>query len=272
LLTIKTFLEVDILEPHSPSWYKQLAKTQQGYYYPWKSALSPFNGEDAYLELVKAHLQPHLDVLDAGCGHGEVALEIAPFCQSVLAYDLVEDYIELARIEAEKRGLKNAQFICANSSATANHGQPKIPARDNSIDLFISRRGPFHWLADAKRVAKPGATIIMLTMLETALPAWHDLLPDNLSFPFPTSGSMLAEVQRRLETSGFSLHSHWTFDVPEVFENPKDLHTYLTWANFVNAPPFETTKLVLETIFEQYASNQGLAIPHRRLLWKAVVS
>jgi hypothetical protein len=114
--------------------------------------------------------------------------------------------------------------------------------------------------------------MIMLTMLETALPVWQELLPENLSFPFPTSGSMLSEVERRLETSGFSLHSYWTFDVPEVFENPKDLHSYLTWANFINAPSFETTKPVLETIFEQYAGRQGLVLPHRRLLWKAVTS
>lgn len=265
-------MEVDILEPHSPAWYKQLAKTQQGYYYPWKSTVSPFNGEDAYLELVKAHLQPQLDVLDAGCGHGDVALEIAPLCHSVFAYDLVEDYVELAQTRARERSLENVQFVCANSSAKANLGKPKIPAKDNTIDLFISRRGPLNWLADAKRVAKPGATIIMLTMLETTLPAWHELLPETLSFPFPTSGSMLAEVRGRLETNGFSLQSYWTFDVPEVFDNPRDLYIYLTWTNFANAPSFETTKPILETIFEQYANNRGLALPHRRLLWKATTN
>jgi SAM-dependent methyltransferase len=272
LPTIKTSLEVDILEPHSPAWYKQLAKVQHGYYYPWKSVVAPFNGENAYLELVKAHLHAELDVLDAGCGHGEVALDIAPLCHSVFAYDLVEDYITLAQKEAEKQKLENVQFVCANSSAKANDGHPKLPAKDKSIDLFISRRGPLHWLADARRVAKPGATIIMLNMLETALPVWSNLLPDTLSFPFPVSGSMLAEVQRRLEPSSFSLHSHWTFDVPEIFESPKELYAYLAWTNFANAPSFEMTKPVLQTIFEQYADRQGLTLPHRRLLWKAFAS
>jgi SAM-dependent methyltransferase len=250
----------------------RLAKKQQGYYYPWESTVSLFNGEDAYLELVKAHLQPHLDVLDAGCRHGEVALDIAPLCHSVFAYDLVEDYIALAQTEAEKRKLENVQFVCANSSAKANNGQPKIPAKDKSIDLFISRRGPLHWIADAKRVTKPGAAIIMLTMLETALPVWHDLLPEGLSFPFLTNGSMLAEIQRRLETSSFSLHSHWTFDVPEIFENPKDLHAYLAWSNVTDAPSFEVTKPILETIFEKHSGHQGITLAHRRLLWKAVIN
>lgn len=258
------------MNPHSPAWYKQLAKTQQGYFYPWKSVVSPFNGEDAYLELVKAHLGPNLNVLDAGCGHGEVALDIAPLCESVLAYDLVEDYITLARNEAAKRGVKNIQFISANSSAKANGGKPKLPADDTTIDLFISRRGPLHWLEDAKRVAKPGAVIIMLNPLETALPSWHTLLPERFSFPFPTNGDILGDVKQRLSQGGLELHSHWICDVPEIFEEPEELYTFLTWGNFLpSTPSFLESKAALEDIFKTYGSSNGLVLPHRRLLWKA---
>jgi ubiquinone/menaquinone biosynthesis C-methylase UbiE len=260
------------LEPHSPNWYDQLAKVQSGYHYPWKSRLSPFNGEDAYLELVKAHLNSKLHVLDAGCGHGEVALDIAPLCRSVLAYDLVENYIELAKLEAQKQRLENIQFVCANSSAKANGGKPTLPAQDTSIDLFISRRGPLHWLEDARRVAKPNATIIMLNPLETPLPVWHTLLPEECRFPVSNEGSILQKVQERLSRANLKLHSHWTFDVPEVFESSKELYTYLSWGNFTNPPSFENTKPILDTIFERYAGARGLALPHRRLLWKAIAN
>jgi hypothetical protein len=76
----------------------------------------------------------------------------------------------------------------------------------------------------------------------------------------------------RLKPSGFILHSHWTFDVPEVFENPRDLYPYLTWINFTNPPSFESTKPILDIIFERYAGARGLALPHRRLLWKAIAN
>jgi SAM-dependent methyltransferase len=257
--------------PHSPAWYKQLAKTQQGYYYPWKSVVSPFNGEDAYLELVKAHLQPQTDVLDAGCGHGDVALELSFLCHSILAYDLVEEYIALAQTRAREGGLENVQFICANSSAKANNGNPRLPARDNSIDLFISRRGPLHWLADAKRVAKPNATIIMLNPLETPFPPWHTLLPEGCSFPISSEGNVLHEVQRRLSSASLKLYGYWTFDVPEIFENTEELYSYLTWGNFANPPSFEKAQPGLKTIFEIHAGREGLILRHRRLLWKAVV-
>jgi ubiquinone/menaquinone biosynthesis C-methylase UbiE len=265
-------LGADILEPHSPAWYKQLAKMRQCYYYPWKSVISPFNGEDAYLELVKAHLQTNLDILDAGCGHGDVALELAPSCHSILAYDLVKDYIALAQARARERGLENIQFVCADSSARANNGKPRIPSEDKSIDLFISRRGPLHWLADARRVAKPNATIMMLNPLETPLPPWHELVPEGLSFPFPLEGNILTEVQTRLEASGLRLHSSWTFDVPEVFDDVAELYKFLTWNNLAESvPSFEKAKAILEAIFKEHATHEGLALPHKRLLWKAII-
>jgi mannose-6-phosphate isomerase-like protein (cupin superfamily) len=42
-------------------------------------------------------------VLDVGCGHGEVALELAPLCRSILAYDRVQPYIQLAKDAARIR-------------------------------------------------------------------------------------------------------------------------------------------------------------------------
>ena len=60
-----------------------------GYYYPWRSRLGAWNGEDAYLALVRAHLRPDADLLDVACGHGEVTLDLAPLCRSVLGYDRI---------------------------------------------------------------------------------------------------------------------------------------------------------------------------------------
>ena len=84
-----------------------MAILQDGYYYPWKSILSPQNGEDAYLTLLTQHLNPDADVLDVGCRHGEVAISIASKCRSILAYDRVERYIQIAQVSSQKLGLTN---------------------------------------------------------------------------------------------------------------------------------------------------------------------
>ena len=90
------------IRPHAPEWYDRLSTLQQGYFYPWKSQLAPRNGEDTFLDVVHQYLAPTTDVLDVGCGHGAVALELSPHCRSILAYDRVERYIQLAREAAQK--------------------------------------------------------------------------------------------------------------------------------------------------------------------------
>ena len=150
------------LQPHTPEWYDRLATLQPGYYYPWRSRLGPWNGEDAYLALVRAHLRPDADLLDVACGHGEVALDLAPLCRSVLGYDRIAPWIERAQRTAQERSVANATFVCHDSSPAANGGRARLPAADGSFDLLICRRGPFHWIEDARRVARPGAVLLMM--------------------------------------------------------------------------------------------------------------
>jgi len=169
-------------QPHTAAWYDRLATLQTGYHYPWKSRLGPWNGEAAYLALVREHLRPDADLLDVACGHGDVALEIAPHCRSILGYDRTAPWIALAQRAARERGVTNASFICHDSSLAANDGQARIPAPDASFDLLLCRRGPFHWVADARRVARPDAVLLMLIPNPTPATPWSAMLPAPLAW------------------------------------------------------------------------------------------
>jgi 2-polyprenyl-3-methyl-5-hydroxy-6-metoxy-1,4-benzoquinol methylase len=125
------------LQPQTAEWYDRLAMLQDGYFYPWRSQIGAWNGEDEYLALVRQHLRPDADVLDVACGHGAVALEIAPLCRSVLGYDRTAAWIGLAQQAAQERGLTNVTFVCHDSSAAANGGQVRVPAQDATFDLLI---------------------------------------------------------------------------------------------------------------------------------------
>jgi len=262
------------LQPHSPEWYDRLATHQDGYYYPWNSQVAPLNGETAFLDLVHQHLARNLDLLDVGCGHGGVALELAPYCRSILAYDRVESYIQIAQKNARKIGVDNLRYLCIDSSLLKNEGVAKIPAEADSFDMMISRRGPLHWLEDAKRVGRSGAILIQLNPLETPIPSWADLLPEPLR---SASGiayqyGMLNSVKRRLELGGIELHSAWTYDVPEYFSDPKELYKRLTWGYIPQeVPTWEKVTPIFTEIYQQFAGPDGLSLRHTRLLWKAVV-
>ena len=261
------------LQPHSPAWYDRLSTLQSGYYYPWRSILPSLNGEDTYLELVSQHLFPEADVLDAGCGHGEVALDIASHCRSILAYDRVAAYIQLAKEAAQQREITNVMFVCADSSAEANGGKPRIPAESASFDLLISRRGPINWIEDVRRVARPGAVLIQLNPVSTPIPIWNDELPEQLRIPPQLIGSMREVVEQRLALEGLELHSCWTFDVPEIFPDPEQLYVFLSWGcTPEEVPAFTEVRAELQALFFNHAGPDGLALRRGRFLWKAVVS
>jgi len=261
-----------MLIPHSNDWYDRLALKQQGYYYPWHSKLLPFNGEDIYLELVRQQLTPESDVLEIACGHGEVALELAPRCRTILAYDRVSSYIELAQTAVNEKGIQNVTFVCADSTAAANQGHPRLPAESGRFDLLISRRGPLHWIADARRVARPGAVLIQLMPISTVLPPWNEELPGIFRFKSYPYDGMYEHVKERLAAAGLRFHSTWTFERPEIFGDVEQFYRKLSWGfDSTEVPSFGEIQSRLESLFAQYAGAEGLAVPHGRFLWISVV-
>jgi ubiquinone/menaquinone biosynthesis C-methylase UbiE len=269
------------LIPQTGPWYDRLATLQEGYVYPWRSSLGEWDGEDAYLALVHRHLRPDLDVLDVACGHGEVACEIAPQVRSVLAYDRTAAWIELGRRRAQEQGLGNLTFVCHDSSLEANGGRARIPAEDGSFDLLICSKGPFHWLEDARRVARPGATLLMLVPSDTPVTPWHSWLPVALQWRDRADPHWAQPaVERRLEIGRLTLDSWWSFEVPEVFPEPSELYAWLTWGMVPGeVPAYEEVRAVLERVFAEHGGRyrtvdglaEGVAIRRRRYLWKAVV-
>jgi SAM-dependent methyltransferase len=260
------------LVPQTPAWYDRLATMQQGYSYPWHSHLDPWHGEDNFRALIHQHLQANLDVLEIACAQGDIALDIAPSCRSVAAYDRIPAWIHAAQKIAEEHRLTNTSFILHDSSADANGGRARLPASDGQFDLLICSKGPFHWMDDARRVSRPGAVLLMLVPDATPRTPWTDLLPEPLRWQENDPGWARPAIEQRLAGAQLALHSWWSFDVPEIFPNPQELYVWRTWGNTADeVPPYDEIAANLENIFQRYAGPQGLEIRRRRYIWKAVV-
>jgi SAM-dependent methyltransferase len=222
---------------------------------------------------VEGHVRPDADVLDVACAQGEVALRIAPRARSVLGYDRTVAWIELARRAAREGGTTNATFVCHDSSPEANGGRARLPAEEASFDLLICGKGPFHWMEDARRVARPGAVLLMLVPDPDPLTPWHGMLPERLRWKdAPDPHWARPAIEQRLAAGRLSLHSWWSFDVPEVFPDPEQLYAWLAWGYTPDeVPSLPEVRPVLERVFAEHGDADGVAIRHRRYLWKAVV-
>ena len=260
------------MQEDRPEWiaqFEHLAESHGGFVYPWRSHLPAENGETAYTALVEDHLSPDLDVLEPGCGHGADALRFAPQVRHYRGYDAVEGFIRTAREAARLRGRRNAEFVLADTSPKRNGGQVRLPADASSVDLFISRRGPTHWILDARRAARPGAVLLQLNPMGGDPPEWARSLPDGLGLP-DEPDSIEGRIGGLLSRVGLDFDDVWTFDVPEYLPDPQQLYVMSTW--LVASPPrYKSVRAELERLFERHATDQGLRIPQRRFLWKAIV-
>jgi SAM-dependent methyltransferase len=250
-----------------------LAAQQGGYFYPWRAALGAGNGEDAYTQFVEDHLSLDKVVLDAGCGHGTDMLAFAPKVRRFIGYDAVQSFIAVARRRADEAGLTNVELVAANSSPRLNGGEALIPVADHALDLIVSRRGPTNWIADARRVCRPGARLIQLNPLPGPDAAWNVELPEALRMADnpanPGRPELPLQIEAALAAANLRLDEGQVFDVPEVFSQPKELYRCLTFMRFEPEPPsWEVARPHLERLF---ARHGPIELRQRRFLWTAVV-
>ena len=124
--------ELNIPRAHSNSWYDARTEVQDGYYQPWRSNVGEKSGEDGFLALLWEHLTEDKTVLEVGCGHGELARNIADDVGEVVAYDRVAKYIQLAESQTDQ---SNVRFECYDAM-DSNHEE----AHPRSNGVVQSRR------------------------------------------------------------------------------------------------------------------------------------
>jgi SAM-dependent methyltransferase len=119
----------------------------------------------ALLAPVSAHVKhvparAGMHVLDAGCGSGSMAREIARSApgSTVVGVDLREKYLEYARRRSEAEGLKNLTFKTGDVR--------ELPFADDSFDIVWTKyllqwvAEPMRAMREFARVLKPGGLLV----------------------------------------------------------------------------------------------------------------
>ena len=85
-----------------------------------------------FIPFLLPHLEPGMDVLDAGCGVGSIALDLAPMIAPgrIVGIDADPEQIEVARKTAAERRIANAEFRVASVY--------ELPVDDQSCDAVYA--------------------------------------------------------------------------------------------------------------------------------------
>ena len=159
------------------------------------------------LQLVQDHLQPDMDLLEFGCGAGATAIAFAPFVKHILAIDISEGMLKVARGDAKAAGIDTITF---ERTAIEDLGAP-----DGRYDAIIGLR-VLQYLADhdavialVQRMLKPGGLFVSSTVfMRTEPPKWLTLamgIAEALGM-VPKSGNLSPQaLEASLTAAGFTI-------------------------------------------------------------------
>jgi SAM-dependent methyltransferase len=111
-------------------------------------------------------------VLDAGCGVGDTALELAAQGYDVVGVDLAATAVNAATKAAEARGLTNATFVEGDITSALDGDDGRFATiLDCTLFHSLPVEARDDYLRSVQRAAAPGAAMYMLVFTTDALPA-----------------------------------------------------------------------------------------------------
>ncbi len=187
-----------------------------GYYQPGTKWPFPINGalrrmEDHLFDSLK--LQPHAEVLDAGCGVGHVAMYLARKGLHVHGIDVVTKHIKWARQEIQAHELEKAVTVSLMDYHDLNGLADESFDGVYTMETLVHATDPEKALGEFFRVIKPGGSI---ALYEYDHPDFDNLPKDfpkdlyesmkqiNREASMPANECFLyGALQRMLEKQGF---------------------------------------------------------------------
>src|ERR1700758_3263047 len=112
----------------------------------------------------------HGDVLDVGCGEAAISLYLAERGYTTVGLDLSPTAIDLARAEADKRGLTNATFEVADVTSFTGYDGRFGTIVDSTLFHSIPVEAREGYQQSIRRAAAPGASYFALVFDKAAVP------------------------------------------------------------------------------------------------------
>ncbi|MCG8412904.1 MAG: class I SAM-dependent methyltransferase [Pseudomonadales bacterium] len=143
-------------------------------------AKSPMRDEQIHQEKL-SKTQEHLDadsvVLELGCGTGTTALHHAPLVKQIVATDISNNMLDIARKKALEAGIENVEFKQATAEDLTD--EPASYDAILALNLIHLLDDPVACIRKAYDLLKPGGVFVTSTVClgDTLFSFWRILIP-----------------------------------------------------------------------------------------------
>lgn len=120
------------------------------------------------------------EVLDAGCGHAELALALAARGFTVVGIDVAPTAVAAATEAARERGLNTVTFGCDDITSFTGYDGRFSTIIDSTLFHSLPVDGRDGYLRSIHRAAAPGARYFVLVFAKGAFPADIDTKPNEV--------------------------------------------------------------------------------------------
>jgi ubiquinone/menaquinone biosynthesis C-methylase UbiE len=159
-------------------------------------------------------------VLDIGCGTGIITLGIAQCAERIIAYDISENMIHIARDKAKRQATEGVEFHVGDGY--------DLPHEDSSFNVVLLcnvlhfLKEPSAQLKEAHRLLGEGGTLITTTdcyaepaRFPVSLWLWMQTVMHRVGFIPYTTNFRKGELLSLIEASSFEI-----IEEDEFYENP----------------------------------------------------
>lgn len=171
----------------------------------------PVSDDAAYqkkLQTTREYLEPHMEVLEFGCGTGTTAIAHAPLVKHILAIDFSAKMIEIAQGRADVQNIENVTF------QRASIDELNLP--DQSLDVVMAH-SILHLLDNWRGVIakvhgklKPGGTFITSTAcLGDNMAYYRFIAPIMRLCGLTLQIFTIKELEQSLTNAGFEIDHKW---------------------------------------------------------------
>ena len=245
----------------SSNFYDKVAKKFGGYAFGKSHVghLSEYpNGdpEKIFKEKLLGLANKNKIALDAGCGDGKFAFQIAKYFLSITGIDISKELLKIARQKQNTLQVKNVIFKLQDASKTS--------FSDKSFDLIFSRRGPTPF-PEFQRLLKSGGYFIGINIGEKDCREIKEIFSRGQGFG-QWNSSRLEQDKQELKEAGFEIIFAQDYFYDEYYASYDDLDLFLQGVPIFEDFDSEKDKKFLEEYVAKFKSEKGIRLPRHRVV------